>query len=354
VRIAGQSIKPIRAMGSEDTFETLARAEAHELQTSMSRQVSITHLMRALQEPMLALGIAVAIIAGSTVLQEDFSTLALVGFALWRIGIHVNLANRAYRELVVSEPYYWSLQNTIETSRVAREEDPGGRMPPSPPISVELEHVGFSHGDTRVLDNLSMQIPAGAITAIVGDSGIGKTTLVDLLLALQQPQDGRILIDGVPLSEISIRSWRRNLGYVPQETTLFHGSVLENVALGDRTLTESDVRVALEAAGAWDFVESMDNNVHTAIGELGSRLSGGQRQRLAIGRALVRKPALLLLDELTASLDPQAEARVIATIKALTPQATVVVVTHRAPLIEIADVVYRLDGGGARKLTPSA
>ena len=154
-------------------------------------------------------------------------------------------------------------------------------------------------------------------------------------------------MNGVSLADINVRAWRRSLGYVPQETTLFHGTVRQNVTMGDTTVSAADVQMALEAAGAATFVNALERGLDTMVGEQGARLSGGQRQRIAIARALARRPALLLLDEFTASLDPITQAAVIDTIKAQRPAVTIVIVTHQAALVDIADVVYELHDGRA-------
>jgi len=335
------SIKPIRAMGGEEGFAALARADADVLRSSIARQVSMTYLMPAAQEPILVVGIAI-FLAASSYFVQDFPTMAVIVFALWRCGAHLTFANRAYRELVVAEPHYWQLQKMLDASHEARESEGSGGEVPGGPLAIDLRDVVFAHGAERILDGLSMHVPAGSITAIVGESGVGKTTVIDLLSMLYQPTSGHILVNGMPLAEISVRAWRRRLGYVPQETTLFHGTVVENVTMGAADVSVDDVRAALTAAGAWEFVEGLERGMDTIVGERGSRLSGGQRQRIALARALARKPVLLLLDEVTASLDPAAEAAVIAAIRALTPRTTVVLATHQPTLIAIADSVYRL------------
>jgi len=346
-----QSIKPLRAMGRENSFEALARADAEELRASIARQVSITYLMPAVQEPILVLGISLFLVTGTGFLQLDFPTLAVVVFALWRCGVQITFANRSYRELAIAEPHFRQLQTLLDTSQKARESDTGSRPVPAGPLAISFEGVGFAHGAERVLDGLSMRIPAGSVTALIGESGIGKTTVIDLLLVLHRPAEGRILVNGVPLDEISVRAWRNQLGYVPQETTLFHGTVFENVTMGDPAVSEDDVRAALMASGAWEFVSALEHGIHTTVGEQGGQLSGGQRQRIAIARALSRRPTLLLLDEFTASLDAQNEAIVIDSIKAQRPHVTVVLATHQPALIEIADVVYRLHGKHATQMT---
>lgn len=274
-------------------------------------------------------------------------------FGLWRCGNQINFANRFYGELAVAAPFFRQLQHMMATSAAAREIDTGTREVPSVPLAIDVDGVIFAHGDVRILDNLTMQIPAGAITAIVGTSGAGKSTLIDLLLAFHGPDEGRVLVNGVSLSDISVRAWRRALGYVPQETTLFHRTVLQNVTMGDTSVSAADVHMALEAAGAATFVNELEHGVDTMVGEQGARLSGGQRQRIAIARALARRPALLLLDEFTASLDPVTQAAVIDSIKSQRPAVTVVIVTHQPALVDIADVVYEIETGRAIKRTHS-
>jgi len=180
---------------------------------------------------------------------------------------------------------------------------------------------------------------------ITGTSGSGKTTLTDLLLGLYQPQGGKILIDGVPLSEIDLQAWRRLIGYVPQDPILFHDTILANVTLGDPSLGEEEVRQALQAAGAWDFVSAQPEGLERVVGEKGAKLSGGQRQRIALARALAARPRLLILDEVTSALDPDTERDICRNIDALSADFTILAITHGEAWTEIADQVYRLDHG---------
>ena len=341
-------------MGSEDSFEALACADADELRSSIVRQMSLMYLMPALQEPLLVFGIFLFVLSGSYFVTLDLTTLAMIVFGLWRCGNQINFASRYYREITVAEPYHRQLQRMMANSLNAREAQDGARNVPGAPVTIDMERVSFAHGDVQILDQLSMQFAAGAITAIVGTSGAGKSTIIDLLLAFQRPDQGAILVNGISLAEINVRAWRRSLGYVPQETTLFHGTVWQNVTMGDTTVSAADVQLALEAAGAATFVQELEQGLDTMVGEQGARLSGGQRQRIAIARALARRPALLLLDEFTASLDPVTQAAVIDTIKAQRPAVTIVIVTHQAALVGIADVVYELHEGSATRQPPQA
>jgi len=185
----------------------------------------------------------------------------------------------------------------------------------------------------------------GSLTVITGPSGAGKTTLVDLIVGLLQPNAGEVRIDGVPLREIDARAWRMQIGYVPQETLMLHQSVAQNVTLGDPTVPPADVTAALTAAGASVFVAELPEGVDTIVGERGLRISGGQRQRLALARALVRKPALLVLDEATTALDPATEREICETLRALRGAVTLVAICHHGHLVEVADLVYRVEDG---------
>jgi ATP-binding cassette subfamily C protein len=251
--------------------------------------------------------------------------------------------------MVTCESAFWSLRATIEQAEAAHEL-PRGREQPCLRKGITLKDVGLFYGEQRVLRNVSLCIPAGQVTAIIGPSGAGKTSTVDVIIGLVQPQAGEVWIDEVPLGEIDLRAWRGMVGYVPQETLLLHESVFLNVTLGDPLFTLAEVEAALRSAGAWDFVAALAEGVHTTVGERGSRFSGGQRQRIAIARALVHKPRLLILDEATASLDPASEAAICATVKKLRGSMTILLISHQLVLLEAADNIYRLEGGTVRQL----
>ena len=190
-------------------------------------------------------------------------------------------------------------------------------------------------------------MPAGGITVIVGPSGAGKTTVIDLVTALLRPQEGEVWIDELPLQRVDWRAWRRMIGYVPQDTVLLHDTVRNNVTLGDPELTAADAEAALRAAGSGASCPTLPEGLDTIVGERGGKLSGGQRQRVALARALAHKPRVLILDEATSALDPETEAAICRTLEGLRGELTIVAISHQSPLVDVADRVYRMGDGAA-------
>lgn len=169
--------------------------------------------------------------------------------------------------------------------------------------------------------------------------------MVDLIIGLRQPQEGCVTVDGTALSHVDVGQWRGRIGYVPQETVLFHDTVRANLLLGDE-MGDAEVEDALARAGALAFVEELAGGLDTVVGEHGMRLSGGQRQRLAIARALVRQPSLLILDEATSALDPATEQTILETLESLREELTILVISHQHSVSRRADQIVELRGPG--------
>ncbi|HWB36622.1 MAG TPA: ABC transporter ATP-binding protein, partial [Rugosimonospora sp.] len=212
--------------------------------------------------------------------------------------------------------------------------------------------AGGSDGDAPALRGISLDVRPGETIAFVGPSGAGKSTLLNLLLGFLRPSAGQILLDGVPMEEIDLRSYRRFLSVVPQESLLFDGTVYDNVTYGMTGVDPATVRTALADANALEFVSALPNGWDTVVGERGARLSGGQRQRLAIARALVRDPRVLLLDEATSALDSQSEALIQGALARLMHGRTTFVVAHRLSTIRGADRVVVLARGEVVEVGP--
>ncbi|WP_460497002.1 ABC transporter ATP-binding protein [Glycomyces tarimensis] len=212
---------------------------------------------------------------------------------------------------------------------------------------LSLENVShrYPEAETDAVREVSLDIEPGTTVAFVGPSGSGKSTLLNLVLGFVRPTSGRILLDGVDMQQLDLRTARRFISVVPQESVLFEGTIRENVAYGLRNADEERILLALRDANASQFVHELPNGLDTVVGERGARLSGGQRQRLAIARALVRDPRILLLDEATSALDPEAEELVKEALDRLMRGRTTLVVAHRLSTIRRADRIVVLDNG---------
>jgi ATP-binding cassette subfamily B protein len=212
--------------------------------------------------------------------------------------------------------------------------------------AIELRDVSFRYGcRANVIDKLNLTIPAGATVAIVGESGCGKSTLLKLLMRFYDPTEGQVLVDGVDLRDFDLESLRRQVGIVSQEPFIFNGTLRENIALGDPEADLNDIIAAARAAGLDDFINRLPERFETMLGERGANLSGGERQRLAIARALLRKPALLIFDEATSHLDTSTERAIQENLRGVFANRSVLLVAHRLSTIRDADLIYVMHRG---------
>ena len=211
---------------------------------------------------------------------------------------------------------------------------------------IVYDRVSFRYGtDKPVLTDVSFRVPKGQVLAIVGPSGAGKTTLVDLLPRFHEPMSGHIYLDGVPLHTIQRKSLRATLGVVSQDTVLLNDTVHANIAFGSPDATREQVEAAARAANATEFIAGLPQGFETVLGERGTRLSGGQRQRISIARALLRDPPILILDEATSALDPESERLVQDAIERLMRERTALVIAHRLATVRNADQILVLEAG---------
>jgi ATP-binding cassette subfamily C protein len=214
-----------------------------------------------------------------------------------------------------------------------------------PPTSLVLRGLSVSFGARKVLDQIDLRIPVPGLTALVGASGAGKSTLVHSLLGLMEPSAGAINLGPHEMHTVPLRSWRRLIGYVPQETMLFHASVRDNLTLARPDAPLSDIETAARRAHAYDFITALPDGCDTIIGDQGAKLSGGQRQRLGIARALLTNPVLLVMDEAMSALDSESEKEVLRTLEELRKTMGIVLIAHRLGAVRTADTIGVLEGG---------
>nr|WP_315489158.1 ABC transporter ATP-binding protein [uncultured Rhodoferax sp.] len=210
---------------------------------------------------------------------------------------------------------------------------------------LRFEHVGFAYGDTPTLQDVDLTIPAGKTTAYVGSTGSGKSTLVKLLLRFYTAQTGRILLDGQAIDGLNLQDLRRAVGYVSQDTFLTDGTVAENIAYGAAGATDAQIAEAARAAECTEFINQLPLGFATRIGERGQKLSGGQRQRLALARAILKNPPVLVLDEATSAVDNETEAAIQRSLDVVSKGRTTIVIAHRLSTVRQADCIHLLEAG---------
>lgn len=299
-------------------------------------------------EIMGVLGLAAVLwFGGREVLSGHLTVGALISFLILIAIAAAPLSN-------LSRIYHSFVQGMAAAQRVFDLMDvqsdisdaPGAKELGSIRGSVEFENVKFGYGDgTLALDGVSVSIAPGQVVALVGPSGAGKTTFVNLIPRFFDPQGGSVRIDGIDLRNVKIESLRKQIGLVPQETILFGVTVRENIAYGNRDASFSSIVEAAKAAYAHEFIMKLPKGYDTQVGERGVALSGGQRQRIAIARAVLRNPRILILDEATSSLDSESEKLVQAAIDNLMKGRTTFVIAHRLSTVVNADLILVMDNG---------
>ena len=344
-------MKALKGMGAQDRMVPLLSWEIGNIRTAMRNLIVLGSALRSIPEPVAAIAIGTSLYYYLQHMDGELENFLVLALLLSRLIQSVAGLQHNYQRVVSCEPSFWFVEGIIAEAE-AQEERGSGERPTHLQESISFDDICFDYGDHRVLDHVALTIEANTITAFAGPSGAGKTTLVDLVAGLHEPASGRILIDDVPLQEIDLQAWREHIGYVLQETFLFHESIKNNVTLGDDQLTADDAETALRKAGIWDFVAQLPDGMDTVVGERGARLSGGQRQRIAIARALVRKPMLLILDEPTVGLDRQTELEICETLSKLKGEVTTIAVSHQPALFGIADAIYAVSDGKVAPMAP--
>jgi ATP-binding cassette subfamily C protein len=339
-------IKPLKTMAREHLAHAVLKKKTEKLKKIMKEQVVNRISLTAFQEPSTVSLAAMGLYFVLVVWKMPLVSVLVLVYMFSKLMKRIQRLQNLYQSLVSAQPAYWSYRDKLQKALAGRETTSGNRKP-SLNHSIRMKQGRFAYKDSWVLDRAEFNFPVNSFTAIIGPSGVGKTTLVDLITGMLKPQEGEIFIDDIPLTEIDLRLWRQMIGYVPQETMLLHDTVFVNVTFGDKDFTVEEVETALRAAGAWDFVQDLPEGIFEVVGERGHKLSGGERQRIAIARALVHKPKLLILDEATTALDPENEAIVCETLRKLRGKLTILAISHQPAILEAADRAYRLENGKA-------
>lgn len=302
------------------------------------------------------LGYMIIMIAGGNDIQGMVPLLGAFGFAAVRLMPSANRINNHLTSISYFKPFMMdvsdNLQDEISDEKVRMDslKKPDEKL--AIKEKVELKGITYAYPNTDVLifDHADMEIPLGSAVGIVGTSGAGKSTVVDILLGLLQLKEGQILADGIDvLEKDNYRKWLNNIGYIPQSIFMLDDTIRKNVAFGipDDKIDEKRLWEVLKEAQLDEFVKGLPEGLDTGIGERGIRLSGGQRQRIGIARALYDDPEVLVLDEATSALDNDTEAAIMDSINSLHGRKTLVIIAHRLNTIEQCEMIYRIEGGKA-------
>jgi ATP-binding cassette, subfamily C, bacterial len=343
------NMKPLKSMARQKHFLESFTESIGVLRGSMILMVVSQHAIYHGQDVLGAIMVLVGVYISVVILHTPLSEMLVVGIIFYQV---VDIIKRVQLHLqgsTISAAAYTSTMGAIlhadkQVERVLGTEKPILKS------SIRFEHVNFAYGEKQVLENVSFTCPAKKITVLIGPSGAGKTTIIDLIIGFYLPSHGRIMVDSTSMTDVNLAHWRSQIGYVPQELTLLRGTIADNIRLGDPNISDEMIHEALRLAGATAFVEALPDSIDTDIGTMGAKLSGGQRQRISLARAMVLKPKLLLLDEVTSALDEVTEAEICENIQALSGKFTIIAITHKPAWTRIAERIYRVSEGKVEKV----
>jgi ATP-binding cassette subfamily B protein len=336
------------ASNAQDLEVSNFRKENRRFVDALLSMQLVSYLAGAMPGTVLTLSTAMVFLyGGKLVIDENLTIGSLVAFMAYHMrllgpvqnlmGLYTNVATAR----VSLNRVFEILDAPVDTL-----DRPGAVSPTKVRGDIEFDNVTLRYDrETTVLDSISFKVPAGAICAIAGPSGVGKSTIADLLLRFHNPTSGTIRLDGLDLQDIRLVDLRREVALVEQTPFLFNASIAENIRYGRPEATREEIVLAAHAASIDPFIRSLPEGYETQVGERGQALSAGERQRIAIARALLRNPSIIVLDEPTASLDPTTEHNVAEGLSAIMKGRTTLIISHRLSLIRFADWVVVIDGG---------
>ena len=345
---ASQNVSGMKSVKSAGVEESVSKESSYYFETIRKVHVNIATIRGLLEMGIQFAGLA--FVAGVFAYMYrmpgfNFASFAVIVYAVNQIFMQIQMAQVQLNALSGMLPYLSkarSYQDEAETNA----ESTGGINSATIAEGIEFRNVSFSYPRRgEVLSDISFSVKQGQIVAIVGPSGVGKSTVADLLLRLIEPASGTVLADGKDIRTVSLREWRKTIGYIPQDPFLLNDSIRNNIAFYDSELPLEAIIDSAKRANIHEFIESLPHGYDTHIGDRGVFVSGGQRQRIVLARLLARKPKVLILDEATSALDPESERAIIRSIENLRGEVTIFIIAHGGEMQSSADVAITLSGG---------
>lgn len=338
--------KFVKATATEERAVDRLRRAIIRLRNLTFRNAFDVQLVRALFEYTSAFVVVVLLVAAPKYFAIDVGAVLVIVAMFIRLFPRVTALRQCQQSISLVLPAFDAVSGMVKDAAERREASrTGGRtLGAKGPAAITIRDLAVSIGEREILKSVTVDIQPGQFIVLTGPTGAGKTTLLDCILGLRGAEKGSVSIDGVPIEHLSITDWRHNVGYLGQDPLLFHASIGDNLRWTRPGTTDSEIADALNLASA-QFVDHLRDGLSTIVGDAGSRLSGGERQRLALARALLGEPRLLVLDEATSALDGVTEASIVETIKALKGRMTIVAITHRPALASIADHIFEIRDG---------
>lgn len=349
-------VKEIKIANREAYFENEFVKQNEKYTYMIKQNAFFSSISKPVMEALCIAGLMLAIIVRLNTMNTDpgefVGTLAVFAGAAFYLLPSANKMSEYLASIIHNGVVIHKIGDQYAAIRDMELADAGGEEYEKLALEREItvEHMTFTYPDTDepVLSDINVTIPKNASVAFIGPSGAGKTTMVDLILGVLKPQEGRIAVDGKNIAE-SYRGWHDKIGYIPQTIYMLDDTIRNNIAFGQAgDIDDEAVWDALRQAQLDDFVKSLDEGLDTMIGEAGVRISGGQRQRIGIARALYRKPEVLVLDEATSALDTETETAVMEAIDSLQGRMTMLIIAHRLSTIKNCDMVYQVEHGAVR------
>lgn len=344
-------IKVAKSLNVEAGYFTQLRATLEKMKADNIAYVRNSTIGTALFQVTSVIGLSLFIYVALVRFHLSLAEIVVLLLVFMRVAPRFMDMQVQAQQMLINLPAYTAMQALkarfdAEREMVSGDAGHGARL--SLDTGLNVRDVLFAYGDgdgKPVVEGITFGLPAGKVTALIGPSGSGKSTIADMLLGLLEPTGGTILADGVEITAKNRRAWRDQVAYVPQDVFLLHDTIAANLRLAAPHASDEELWTALRKAHAADFVERLDRRLETVVGDRGVRLSGGERQRIALARALLRKPLLLILDEATSALDWQNQSLIAQSIEDLRGQMTILTIAHRPSMIAFADWVVAIESG---------